>query len=161
MKARELMTSNPEVITPDETITRAARMMKRLDVGAIPVVEDKTRMRLVGIVTDRDLAVRHLAEGHAEDCPVRHHMTSRESPDQFFSVRPEDTAEYVMELMAKHQVRRIPVVDRDDGADERLVGIVALADVAREIGPREPAEVVKVLEAISEPAKDLTPVPAA
>lgn len=159
MKAREIMTSNPEVITPEHTVSHASRIMKRLDVGAMPVVEDTARMRLVGILTDRDLVVRHLAEGHEEDCPVRHHMTRREGPDRFFAVRPEDTAEYVMELMARHQVRRIPVVDRGNGADERLVGIVALADVAREIGPREPAEVVTVLEAISEPAKDLTPAP--
>lgn len=161
MKARELMTSNPEVVTPEDTTSHASSIMKRLDVGAMPVVEDTSRMRLVGILTDRDLVVRHLAEGHEEDCPVRHHMTRREGADRFFTVRPEDTAEYVMELMAAHQVRRIPVVDRGNGADERLVGIIALADVAREIGPREPAEVVKVLEAISEPAKDLTPAPTA
>lgn len=156
MKARDLMTSNPEVVTPDEAISVAARRMAELDVGAIPVVEDRSGMRLVGIVTDRDLAVRHVAEGHSEDCSVRHHMTRREA-DHFLTVRPEDTVEYVMELMSNHQVRRIPVVDR---TDDRLIGIVALADIAREVGPREPAEVVKLLEAISEPARDRAPVPA-
>lgn len=158
MKARELMTSNPEVVTPDEAVSHAARMMKELDVGAMPVVEDTSRMRLIGILTDRDLAVRHVAEGHAEDCPVRHHMTRRSDPEHFFTARPEDTAEYVMELMARHKVRRIPVVDRGDGAEDRLVGVVALADVAREIGPHEPAEVVNVLRAVSAPEKDLAPV---
>lgn len=156
MKARELMTSNPEAITPDAPISEAARLMRELDIGAVPVVEDRTNMRLEGILTDRDLAMRHLAEGHTEDCPVRHHMTRRESPEQFFTVRPEDTAEYVVELMAEHQVRRIPVVDQ---SDEQLVGIVALADVARELGPRDPAEVVKLLTSISEPAKDRAPTP--
>lgn len=154
MKARELMTSNPEVVTRDEPISRACRMMRTLDVGAVPVVEDRSGMRLVGILTDRDVGLRHVAEGHAEDCPVRHHMSPRESPERFFTVRPEDTAEYVMELVAEHQVRRIPVVDQ---SDDRLVGIIALADVAREIGPRDPAEVVNLLERISEPAEGRSP----
>ena len=154
MKARDIMTSNPETVTKDAPISEAARMMRELSIGAVPVVEDRSAMHLVGILTDRDLAVRHIAEGHTEDCPVRHAMTKR--ADDFYTVRPEDTVEYVMELMSEHQVRRIPVVD--DG-DRRLVGIVALADVAREIGPRDPAEVVKLLAAISEPAAERVPAP--
>jgi CBS domain-containing protein len=157
MKARDIMTSNPEAITPDEPISRAARMMRSIGIGAVPVVEDRSTMHLVGILTDRDLAMRHIAEGHTEDCPVRHAMTKREDTRNFFTVRPEDTVVYVVELMSEHQVRRIPVVD---DTDRRLVGIIALADVAREIGPRDPAEVVRLLEAISEPAEDRTPAPA-
>jgi len=157
MKARDIMTSNPEAVTRDEPISKAARLMRELSIGAVPVVEDRSRMHLVGILTDRDLAIRHVAEGHTEDCPVRHTMTERTEEKAFHTARPEDTVEYVIELMSEHQVRRIPVVD--DG-DRRLVGMIALADVAREIGPRDPAEVVKLLEAISEPAADRTPVPA-
>lgn len=157
MKARDIMTSHPEAVTPDEPISRAARMMRELSIGAVPVVEDRSAMHLVGILTDRDLALRHIAEGHTEDCPVRHAMTKRANGQSFYTVRPEDTVEYVIELMSEHQVRRIPVVD--DG-DRRLVGIVALADVARDVGPRNPAEVVKLLEAISEPAIERTPAPA-
>lgn len=156
MKARDIMTSNPEAVLPDEPISRAARLMRELNIGAVPVVEDRTTMHLVGILTDRDLAMRHLAEGHTEDCPTRHAMTKREEPQQFPTVRGEDTVQYVMELMAEHQVRRIPVVADDD---RRLVGIIALADVAREVGPRDPAEVVKLLEDISEPATERTPAP--
>lgn len=156
MKAREIMTSRPEVAVPDDPVSRASEVMRTLDVGALPVVGDRTDMRLVGIVTDRDLVIRHLAEGHAEDCAVRHHMTEREEPTDLATARPEDTVEYVMELMRQHQVRRIPIVTN---GDERLEGIVALADVAREVGPRDPAEVVKVLDDISEPARDRTPVP--
>lgn len=156
MKARDIMTASPEAVTPDEPISRAARLMRDLNVGAVPVVEDRSTMHLVGVLTDRDLAMRHLAEGHTEDCPVRHAMTKREEPKQFYTVRPEDTIEYVMELMAEHQVRRIPVVGDDD---RRLVGIIALADIAREVGPRDPAEVVKLLEEISEPATDRRPAP--
>jgi CBS domain-containing protein len=156
MKAREIMTSAPEVLLPDDTVGEAAGTMARMNVGALPVVEDRSGMRLVGVVTDRDLVVRHVAEGHGEDCAVRHHMTERGEPSEFATVRPEDTVEYVMELMSRHQIRRVPVLDR---TDERLVGIVALADVAREVGPVEPAEVVKVLRDISEPVQDLTPAP--
>jgi len=156
MKARDIMASNPEALLPDEGVGHAASVMEKMDIGALPVVEGRTTMRLLGIVTDRDLVVRHLAEGHREDCEVRLHMTERGDPSEFATARPEDTVDYVMELMIKHQVRRIPVVADDD---ERLVGIVALADIAREVGPREPGEVVRVLEQISEPAKDLTPAP--
>jgi len=156
MKARDIMASNPQALLPEETVSHAASVMKKMDIGALPVVENRTTMRLVGILTDRDLVVRHLAEKHREDCEVRLPMTEREDPSEFATARPEDTVDYVMELMIKHQVRRVPVVADDD---ERLVGIVALADIAREVGPREPGEVVRVLEEISEPAKDLTPAP--
>lgn len=156
MKARDIMTSKPEAAVPDDPVSRASEVMRSLDVGALPVVEDRSGMRLVGILTDRDLVVRHVAEGHTEDCAVRIHMTEREEPTDLATARPEDTVEYVMELMKRNQVRRIPIVT--DG-DERLEGIVALADVAREVGPHDPAEVTEVLDEISEPARDRTPAP--
>lgn len=156
MKAREIMTSKPEAVLPDDPVSRASEVMRTLDVGALPVVADRTEMRLVGIVTDRDLVVRHLADGHVEDCSVGQHMTRREEPTDLATARPEDTVEYVMELMSRNQVRRIPIVT--DG-DERLEGIIALADVAREVGPGDPAQVVEVLDEISEPSRDRTPVP--
>jgi len=156
MKARDIMTSHPDVITTEDSISTAARRMRELDVGALPVVENPESMRLVGIVTDRDLVVRHVAEGHVSDHSVRRHMTPRLEPSRFLTVRPEDTVDYLMELMSRGQVRRIPVVE---GGDERLVGIVALADVAREVGPEEAARVVEVLRQISEPSRDLTPAP--
>lgn len=156
MKARDIMASHPEAILPDASVSRAAKMMTEMDIGALPVVDDRTTMRLLGIVTDRDLVIRHLAEAHTEDCEVRIHMTDRADVEHFATARPEDTVEYVMELMTRHQVRRIPIVS--DG-DERLVGVVALADIAREMGPQKPADVVHVLEEISEPARDLTPAP--
>jgi CBS domain-containing protein len=154
MKARDIMFSSPEVVTPDQTVAEAGRLMKSLDVGALPVVEDRAGMRLAGIVTDRDLVMRHVAAGHTEECPVRHAMTPRTDESEFVTVRPEDTTDYVMDVMSRHQIRRVPVLS----ADDRLVGIIALADVAREIGPVAPAEVVKVLEAISAPSTERTPV---
>jgi CBS domain-containing protein len=157
MKAREIMTSNPETVTPDVPVSRVAELMKRLDVGAIPVVADRASRRLVGIVTDRDIAIRHVALEHTMDCPVEDCTTMKEGTDRFLTVRPEDTVDYAMELMGDHQVRRIPVLDDDD----RLVGIIALADVAREVGPRAPERVVDLLERMSEPSVDRTPAPAA
>jgi len=124
----DLMLSSPEVLTPDEPLSHAARTMRDLDVGALPIVED---------------------------CPLRHAMTPRTSESELATVRPEDTADYVMDLMSRHQIRRVPVVS----ADERFVGIIALADVAREIGPRALADIVRVLEAISEPSKARVPAP--
>lgn len=157
MKARDIMTSNPEVVTPNLPVSRVAALMKRLDVGAVPVVVDRASRRLAGIVTDRDLAIRHVALGHAMDCPVEDCMTMNEGRDRFLTVRPEDTVDYVMELMGDHQVRRIPVLDEAD----RLVGIIALADIAREIGPQAPERVVELLEQMSVPSVDRTPAPAA
>lgn len=149
MKVRDLMTSIPEAVTPDQPVTDAAQIMADLDVGCIPVVEDPESMRLVGALTDRDLAVRHVAEGHGPGCQVRRDMTVRGEPDQFVTVRPEDTVEHALRTMADHRLRRIPVVE--DG-DERLVGVVAQADVVRQVGPERPEAVLRVIAAISEPA---------
>lgn len=149
MKARDLMTSIPEAVTPEQPVTDAAEIMADLDVGCVPVVEDPETMRLVGAITDRDLAVRHVAEGHGPGCPVRRDMTVREEAEGFATVRPEDTAEFVLRQMSEHQLRRVPVVEEND---ERLVGIIALADVARRYGTDHPAEVESLLEAVSRPS---------
>lgn len=148
MKARDIMTANPEVVTPDQPVSVAARLMKDLDIGAVPVVQGRPGNRLVGILTDRDLAIRHLAEGHTQDCPVRKHMTPREDAESFGTARPEDSLEYVVELMKKLKVRRIPVVDEND---ERLIGIIAQADLALRYGEEEPEEMEAILKEISEP----------
>lgn len=139
MKARDVMTANPEVVTPDEPVTRAARLMRDLDVGIIPVVEDRSSMRLRGLITDRDITVRHVAEGHGEECTVGHHMTT----DRIETVRPDADVDEVLSLMARDQVRRVPVVEDGD----RLIGIIAQADVAKET---ESGKVGKVIERISE-----------
>jgi CBS domain-containing protein len=145
MKAFEIMTRNPDVVTPEEPLTRAARLMEELDVGCLPVVDDLNSMRLIGMLTDRDIAVRHVAHDHRGDCPVAEHMTR----GSLGVARPDDDVSAVMELMSREQVRRIPVVDDSD----RLVGIVSQADVAVRVGPTEPYGVEKVIEHISEPAR--------
>jgi CBS domain-containing protein len=143
MKARDLMTSNPEVVTPDDPLTRAAQIMRDINVGIVPVVEDRSSMRLQGVITDRDIAIRHVAEGHQRECLVRDHMTSRDLD----AVHPDADEREVFRLMERDRVRRIPVVEED----RRLVGIIAQADIAARLGSRKPREVEEVVERISEP----------
>lgn len=146
MKVKQIMTPEPACCTPDNTVREAATLMRDHDCGSIPVVEDTTGNRLVGTVTDRDLAIRGLAEGKGPDTPVRDLMTR----DPVTSV-PEDDVENVRQVMVQEQVRRVPVVD-DNGA---IVGIVAQADIAREDGAASDREVGRIVEAISEPRRDL------
>lgn len=143
MKAREIMTRDPQVVTADDPVSRAAEIMRDIDVGIVPVVDDRSSMRLRGVITDRDIAVRHVAERHQQDCRVGDHMTG----GRLDTVDPDADAHEVTERMRRDQVRRIPVVEGD-----RLVGIIAQADVAVGLGPREPQEVEQTLEQISKPA---------
>ena len=116
---QEAMTSNPTAITPDTTAQEAARLMKTEDVGALPIVEDG---RLTCVITDRDLAIRILAEGRDTGTTVGE-IASKE----LVTVDPQQSLEEAARLMADHQVRRLPVVEEDG----RLVGMLAQADVAQ------------------------------
>ena len=140
MKAKDIMTKGPKCVTPDTSVREAARLMKEQDVGVLPVVDRDGSNRLIGIVTDRDIAIRHVAEGHdSSSCPVREAMTSNVR-----TAREDDDVDDVMDLMGKEQVRRIPVVDDRGG----LVGIVAQADIVREARDDKKAE--RTIEKISE-----------
>lgn len=145
MRVREIMTPDPACCTPDSTAREAATLMKDNDCGSIPVV-DGAGKRLVGTVTDRDLAVRGLAEGRGPDTPVRELMTNKP-----ITAGPDDEVEIVREVMVAQQVRRVPVVD----GNGTIVGIVAQADIAREEGAASDQEVGRIVEAISEPRSDL------
>jgi CBS domain-containing protein len=144
MKISELMTKNPCTVSPDAPVSEAARLMKEEDVGIVPVVERvggaETRGRLVGVVTDRDIAVRHVAEGRTTDTPVRDVMSGGVK-----TASPDDSVESVMALMGREQVRRIPVVDERGS----LVGVVSQADLARKAN--DAARVEKTVEQISQP----------
>jgi CBS domain-containing protein len=144
MKISELMTRNPCTVTPDTPVSDAARLMKEEDVGIIPVVERvggaETRGRLVGVVTDRDITVRHVAEGRGGDAPVRDVMSGGVK-----TAGPDDSVESVMKLMGQEQVRRIPIVDERGS----LVGVVSQADLARKAN--DAARVERTVEAISQP----------
>lgn len=144
MKARDIMTPNPKVVTADEPVMKAAEIMRDLDVGAVPVVEDRSTMRLQGVITDRDVTVRCVAAGHHADCRVSDHMTK----GHLATALPEDDVQTVIAQMEHERVRRIPIVS--DGG--RIAGIVAQADVARKFGPTEPVMVEHALERISEAA---------
>jgi CBS domain-containing protein len=120
--------------------------MKEHDCGSIPVVERLETRVLVGTVTDRDLAIRGLAAGRGPDTPIRELMTN--DP---IAAAPEDEVEIVREVMVAQQVRRVPVVD-ENGA---VVGIVAQADLALEDGAASDQEVGRIVEAISDPRREL------
>jgi CBS domain-containing protein len=146
VRVKQIMTPDPACCTPDSTAREAATLMRDHDCGSIPVVEDLKVKRLVGTVTDRDLAIRGLAEGRGPETAVSDLMT-----DDPVTCVPEDEVEDVRQVMVQALVRRVPVVD-EDGV---LVGIVAQADLARVEGAATDREVGRIVEAISEPRSNL------
>jgi len=135
------MTKEPSCVTPDATVREAAQVMKREDVGIVPVVDGQSERRLVGVITDRDIAIRCVAEGRTADCRVREVM----SADNITTCDQNDDVDSVMDAMRTEKVRRIPIVD-ERGA---LVGIVAQADIVRKARNDPGAE--RTIEQISEP----------
>jgi CBS domain-containing protein len=128
---REVMTSHPRAIEADKTIADAAMLMRDEDVGLAPVVEGD---RLVGTLTDRDIAIRVVAEGKDPTSTPVWEVASTE----VVTVGPEQNLDDALGLMAQHQVRRVPVVEQDG----RLIGVVAQADVARQSDERQTGELV-------------------
>ena len=136
-KVRDVMSERPRSVTADTTVLEVAEVMDQEDIGSVPVVEGD---RLAGIVTDRDITVRAVAKGKdPRGMPVRE-ITTRE----VVTVSPDEDLSEALKLMASYQVRRIPVVDDE----ERLVGVVAQADVALEAKEKAVGEMV---ESISKP----------
>ena len=134
-RCREIMTSSVRTASPGTPLREVAAMLRDGDVGSLPVVEDG---RLVGIVTDRDIVVRAIAEGKDASAPVSEAMTT-----EIFSVSPDDFAFEAIRLMGDKQVRRIPVVAESG----ELAGIIAMADVALEM--EDEREIAETLEEIS------------
>jgi CBS domain-containing protein len=120
MKVAECMTQEVETITADQSIREAAQFMLRADAGAMPVSDGD---RLIGMVTDRDITVRATAEGRGPDTPVRDVMT-----DEILFCFDDEEVEQVALKMSDRQVRRMPVLSRED---QSLVGIVSLGDLSR------------------------------
>lgn len=135
------MTPHPSSCLPSDTAERAAQQMKREDVGSLPVIDDPQRRQVIGIVTDRDLALEVVAAGRDPRRTAIEDVMSR----RVITCRAGDELREALDAMAQHQVRRIPVVD-DDG---RLVGMIAQADVAMRL--EEPRATADVLEEISRP----------
>jgi len=140
MICSEIMTKDPEWCLPSDSVMKAAQLMKSEDVGPIPIVDDKDDMKLTGIVTDRDLAIKVVAE--ARD--PRTTQVEEVMSEGLVTCRENDDVQSVLKLMQDNQVRRIPVVDKND----HLVGIIAQADVATRLG--EPRATGKVVEQISD-----------
>jgi len=136
MKIRDVMTRTAQLTSPDDTLRHAAQMMKECDCGVLPVADGD---RLVGMITDRDIAVRGIADGKGPDTKVRDVMT-----DEVMYCFDDDGIQQVCQNMAEIQVRRLPVVSRD----KRLVGIVSLSDLAK-----KEANAAKALRGIARPGE--------
>jgi CBS domain-containing protein len=118
MRVSEAMSRDVRVARPDQSIQDAAKVMSEIDAGVLPVGEND---RLVGMITDRDIAVRAVAQGKGPQTPVREVMTA----DVKYCFEDEDT-DHIADNMSEQQVRRLPVLNRD----KRLVGILSLGDLA-------------------------------
>jgi CBS domain-containing protein len=135
-KCSDVMTKNPICCLPADLAAKAARLMKSENIGSVPVVESEQSKNLVGIVTDRDLALKIIAEGRSATTTTVDEVMTRE----VVTCHANDNLQKALDAMSEHQLRRIPVVDDD----YRIVGIIAQADVATRAGqPAKTAEVVK------------------
>jgi CBS domain-containing protein len=129
---RDLMTKDPRTLSSEATVIEAARLMRDEDAGIVPVVNGD---KLVGTVTDRDIAIRVVAEGKSPDSTTVGEIASRE----LVTIDPQQELDEALRLMARHQVRRLPVVEEDG----RLVGIVAQADIARNASDAQTGDLVE------------------
>ena len=134
-RCREIMTKNVRTATRDMSIREVAAIMRDGDMGAVPVVDEG---RLIGIVTDRDIVVRCIADGREADAAINDAMTA-----ELFTVKPDDFVFEAIRMMGDKQVRRVPVVD----GNGQLAGIIAMADIALET--EDEREIAETLEEIS------------
>ena len=137
-KVGDIMNTDVETISPDATIEEAAQQMRDGDYGVLPVGDDEN---LIGIITDRDIAIRAVAEGKDVDTPVSEVMS-----EGVVCANEDDSVEEAAEIMSDHQIRRLPVVD----SDNKLVGIVSIGDFAVEVSDLGP--VAEAMSKISAPA---------
>lgn len=143
MRANDIMTSDPALIAGEAKVPAAAQLMRLRDVGFLPVVDDLVHRRLIGVLTDRDIVLRHVAPAHGVLASVHEHMTR--APLQ--TVKADASVTEVAELMSRHQIRRLPVVD----ADGVVIGVIAQADLVRRLRPRDGQFLDRVIEAITRP----------
>jgi len=142
MKCMDVLTKDPVCCLPGDTVEQAARLMKKEDVGPIPVIESRQSKKLLGIVTDRDMAVKVVAEGRDNKKTKVEEIMTRNP----VTCHPNDDLQVALDAMAQHQIRRVPVVD-DQG---RITGIIAQADVATRTD--DPEKTADVVEEISRPS---------
>jgi FOG: CBS domain len=132
MQVKDVMSSNVRTVTPDTTLPEVACLMRDEDVGSVPVAEDD---RLVGMVTDRDIVVRAVAEGEG----VERHTARDVMTPKILYCKEDQSVDEVLRNMGEQQIRRLPVVNRD----MRLVGIISLGDLSREAKPQRTGESLK------------------
>ena len=135
-KCDEVMTKDPVCGLPNDSVKKVAKLMKSQNIGSVPIVENEQTRKLVGIVTDRDLALKIVAEGRdAKSTKVETVMTRK-----VVTCRADDDLQIALDAMSEHQLRRIPIVDNDN----KILGIISQADVATRIDqPEKTAEMVK------------------
>jgi len=142
MKCSEVMTDNPVCCLPGDSVSQAARVMRREHVGPVPVISDEQTRELIGIVTDRDLAIKVVAESRdSNKTTVGEVMTNT-----IIACREDDDMSSAIAAMEEHQIRRIPVIDQGG----RIVGIISQADVATRV--HEPERTAEMVEEISRAA---------
>jgi CBS domain-containing protein len=140
-KCRDLMTKDPVCCLPGDSAAEAAERMRQYDIGVIPVVQDQASKKLAGIVTDRDLALKVVAEGRDPNSVSVGEVMSRD----VVCCSPDDDYERALHLMEQHRIRRIPEVDNSG----RVVGIISQSDVALRI--RDAAKTAELVESVSQP----------
>ena len=142
MQIKDVMTKGVEVVRPDETLQEAARKMKSIDVGPLPVCDGD---RLIGMITDRDIIIRATAEGRdPKTTPVKDAMTPN-----VVTVYEDQDIDEAAALMKERQIRRLAVLDRN----KKLVGILSLGDLAEETGAKASGRVLESVSKPSEPAR--------
>jgi len=142
MFCREVMTENPACCLPNDLVSASARVMRREDVGALPVINDEHQKQLIGIVTDRDLAIKVVAESRDPN----HTMVQDVMTSIIVVCREHENLSSAIRAMEEHQIRRIPVIDEEG----RVVGIISQADVAVRL--HEPEKTAAMVEEISQAA---------
>ena len=142
MRALDLMTAPVKVVSGHDPVTRAARILEAWEVGLLPVVFDDAPFRLQGVITRRDIQTRCTRQGHRAGCRVADHMTRA----PLVTVGPEASVDEVLDRMETSHLRRVPVVQ-----GTRLLGLIALSDVAREIGHLEPRRIERVFASLKGP----------
>ena len=138
MNLKNIMTKDVSTVSPDTTINEAAQLMKELDVGSIPVCEGT---KPVGILTDRDITIRNVAEGDNPTTPVKNVMT-----EDLVYGSPEMSVDEASKIMADNQIRRLPIVEEGN-----LIGIISLGDIA--VDTTADVEIADALSSISVPSK--------
>jgi CBS domain-containing protein len=147
MKVKDIMTADPACCTPGSTLEEAARLMIDHDCGEIPIVDDLSSAMPVGVITDRDITCRTVGKGlNPLEMTVSDCMST-----PLISVTQDDTLDHCMKVLEDNQIRRVPVT----GGGGKIVGIVALADIARNASKKDSAEVLQEVSAASASASSI------